>query len=375
VKRDPNIEAYRLLRRFVPEFRDFVKGQLVVCYGAEQWLDGVPSDVRQRLSEFEKKWGENPWVGTRAESPLDFSYEEDLIRIVTEEGNWKNVFRKWFGSDKRVIETKLREIRWLRDHVAHFRAVDPEQLMKLRARCKEINLCIACAAKIQADREAPERLLPPAELLAGDKDPAELLALVQKRAAAAPRGQMQAVTDEQVAAMERSLLALIFEEGAYPDETDVDATAIHWRFNEWQRAPETEVLAWQVYVPSEPVPRGSTIYLAIRYNPAALRARPAVKRNTRPPFNPRPQPCLCRISANYLRWGRKYLRGGVSEQEKGGLIVGPQGWTYWAYTPPEMGEYEVRWFGESDPEGSSDPWARAEFVVRRRRRTTGRAQT
>jgi len=368
VKRDPNIEAYRLLRRFVPEFRDFVKGQLVVCYGAEQWLDGVPSDVRQRLSEFEKKWGENPWVGTCAESPLDFSYEEDLIRIVTEEHNWRNVFRKWFGSDKRLIETKLREIRWIRDDVAHFRAVDAEQLMKLRARCKEINLCIARAAKIQADSEAPERLIPPAKLLAGQRDLAELLALVQKRAAAARRGGMQAVTDEQLAAVERSLLDLVFEQGAYPDESDVEATAIHWRFDEWERAPETEVLAWQVYAPSEPVPRGSITYLAIRYNPVALRARPAVKRSAKPPFEPRPRRGSCQVV--------ELSSGRLVEFE---FHVDPQGWRCSRHTlegiVEDEGQCEVRWFGESDPEGWRNPWVRAEFVVRRGRRRTARKQT
>jgi hypothetical protein len=356
VKRDPSIEAYRLLRRFVPEFREFVRGQLVTCYGAARWLDGVPEDVRQRLSEFEKKWGENPWVGTRAESPLDFSYEEDLTRIVTEEHNWRNVFRKWFGSDKRVIETKLREIRWIRDDVAHFRAVDRDQEAKLRAVCKEVTLCIARAAKIQADSEAPERLIPPAELLAGEKDPAELLALVQKRAAAARRGEMQALTDEQLAAVERWLLDLIFEQGAYPDETDVEATAIHWRFDEWQRAPETEVLAWQVYAPGEPVPRGSAVYLAIRYNPAALRARPAVKRKARPPFEPRPRRGNCQVVG---LWS-----GEVAEFQ---FHVDPQGWKYSrAYTPSAVGQYRVTWFGVDWP----DPLARAEFVVRRRRRTT-----
>jgi hypothetical protein len=179
----------------VPEFREFVRGQLVSRYGAERWLDGVPGDVRERLSEFEKRWGENPWIGTRAESPLDFSYEEDLIRIVTEQDNWKNVFRNWFGSDKRVIETKLREIRWLRDHVAHFRAVDREQEAKLRALCKEVTLCIARAGKIQADSEAPERFLRPAELLAGRKDAAELLAALRDRAAAAQQRGMRALTD------------------------------------------------------------------------------------------------------------------------------------------------------------------------------------
>jgi hypothetical protein len=361
VKRDPNIEAYRLLRRFVPEFREFVRSQLVASYGAGRWLDGVPDDVRQRLSEFEKRWGENPWVGTCVESPLDFSYEEDLIRIITEEHNWRNVFRKWFGSDKRLIETKLREIRWLRDHVAHFRAVDRDQETKLRAVCKEVTLCIARAAKIQADSQAPERLLPPAELLAGDKDPAELLALVQKRAAAARRGEMQGVTHEELAALERSLLDLIFEQGAYPDESGVEATHIHWRFDEWQRAPETEVLAWQVYTPAEPVPRGSAVYLAIRYNPAALRARPAVKRKATPPFEPRPQPGGCLILG---------LRSG--EVAEFGFDVDPQGWKYnRGYTPSAVGEYRVAWFGED----WRDPWARAEFVVRRRRRTTGPKQS
>lgn len=363
MKRDPNVEAYRLLSRFVPEFRRFIKGQLVVRHGAERWLDGVPGDVRQRLTQFEQNWGENPWVGARGESLLDFAYEEDLTRIITDDDNWKNVFRQWFGSDKRVIEIKLREMRWIRDQVAHFRLLDRDHLTRVRRLCRDVELCIARAAAIQADSEAPQRLLRPAELLAGDKDPAELLEAVQKRAAAARRGEMQGVTHEELAALERSLLDLIFEQGAYPDESGVEATHIHWRFDEWQRAPETEVLAWQVYAPAEPVPRGSTVYLAIRYNPAALRARPAVKRKATPRFEPRPQPGGCQIIG---------LRSG--EVAHFGFDVDPQGWKYnRGYTPSAVGEYGVAWFGVG--EDWRDPWARAEFVVRRRRRTTGPKQS
>jgi hypothetical protein len=251
---------------------------------------------------------------------------------------------------------------------AHFRPVDRDQETKLRGLCKDVTLCIARAAKIQADSEAPERLLPPAELLAGDKDPSELLASLQNLRALARRGGVQAVTDEQLATVERSLLDLIFEQGAYPDESDVDATAIHWRFDEWERAPETEVLAWQVYAPREPVPRGSTTYLAIRYNPAALRARPAVKRNAKPPFDSRPRRGSCQVV--------ELSSARISEFE---FHVDPQGWTCSRHTLEGIVEYEgqceVRWFGESDPEGWRNPWVRAQFVVTRRRRTRVRRQS
>jgi len=373
VKRDPNIEAYRLLRRFVPELRRFVRNQLVALHG-EAWVEqGVPEAIAKQWSDFERRWRDRPWVPTESESLLDFSYEDDLKTIIVWDDNWTRIFGKFFGRDKKQIEMRLEYINWVRDHIAHFRPVRREDLQQLRGFCKGIWDCIIRAAKMEADSEAPERLLPPAELLAGDKDPAELLALVQKRAAAVRRGEMQAVTEQQLAAVERSLLDLMFEQGAYPDETDVEATAIHWQFNEWERAPETEVLAWQVYAPAEPVPRGSTVYLAIRYNPAAVRARPAVKGAAKPPFDPRAQRCACQI--DYFRLiglAGRFVAGRGSFTPH---TVDPQGWTYWPYTPEEMGQYKVVWHGESDPEGWENPWARAEFVVTRRRRSTARKQT
>jgi hypothetical protein len=349
VKRDPNTEAYRLLRRFVPEFRHFIKGQLVVRYGAERWLDGVPGDVRERLTEFEQKWGENPWVAARSESPLDFAYEEDLTRIITDDDNWKNVFRQWFGSDKRVIEIKLREMRWIRDQVAHFRLLDRDQLARVRRVCKDVDMCIARAGNIQADSQAAERFLSPDELLAGEKEPAELVASAQRRAASSDRGDMQAVT-EQLAAVEERLLDLIFEQAAYPDESDVKASGIHWRFNEWQRAPETEVLAWQVYVPQEAVSQGSTVYLAIRYNPAALNARAAVKRKAKPPFDSR-------------AWHGRCIIRGPREESRATFVVESEDWACVEYTPNTKGKHDVVWAQESGGRPKTNPWVRREFEV------------
>jgi len=349
VKKDPNIEAYLILRQFVPELRHFIKNQLVRRHGPERWLDGVPDDVRRRATESKQKWDENPWVGAQGESLLDFAYDEDLTRIITDDDNWKNVFGQWFGSDRRVIEIKLREIRWLRDQVAHFRAVDRGQEAKLGALCTDVTLCIGRAGKIQADSEAPEGLLSPDELLAGDKDPAELVASAQERAASAERGDMQAVT-EQLAAVEERLLHLIFEQGAYPDESDVDVTRIHWRFNEWNRAPETEVLAWQVYVPQEAVSQGSTVYLAIRYNPAALNARAAVKRKAKPPFDSR------------ARHGRCIIRG-PREESLPTFVVESEDWACVEYTPSTKGKHDVVWAQESGGRPKTNPWVHRQFEV------------
>lgn len=349
MKRDPNIEAYQLLRGFVPEFRDFVKCQLVVRYGAERWLDGVPNDVRQQLTKIEQKWREIPWVEVRAESPLDFSYEEDLVRIVTDDNNWKKVFRQFFAH-RDVIALKLREIKWIRDQVAHFRVVDRDQAAKLKGLCGDVRRCIARSAAIQANSEAPERFLSPDELLAGDKEPAELVASAQERAALAEGGDAEPMTDEQLAALRAVLLDVIFEQAADPDESHVEATRIHWRFNEWNRAPETEVLAWQVYAPSEPVSVGSKVYLAIRYNPAALNARAAVKRKAKPQFNSR------------ARHGRCIVRGPSGERQET-FVVDSEDWAYVVYKPRRKGKHEIVWAQESGGKPRRNPWVRREFEV------------
>ena len=352
MSKDPSIEAYRVLRRFVPEFRNFVKNQLVVCYGAGRWLDGVPTDVRQELTRFEQKWREVPWVAVRAESPLDFSYEEDLVRIVTADNNWKKVFREFFGTDRNVIALKLREIRWIRDQVVHFRVLDRDQLAKLKGLCKDITWCMARAAKTEANKEAPERFLPPDELLAGDKEPSALVALAQERAVSAARGGSEPMTDKQLAALRELLLDVMFDQGAYPDESDVDVTRIHWRFNEWNRAPEpeTEVLAWQVYVPQEAVSQGSTVYLAIRYNPAALNARAAVKRKAKPPFDSRARHARCIIR-------------GPREESLATFVVESEDWACVEYTPSTKGKHDVVWAQESGGRPKTNPWVRRQFEV------------
>jgi hypothetical protein len=354
VKRDPNVEAYRLLRGFVPKFRDFVRGQLVARYGPERWLDKVPEDVRQRLSEFEKKWTENPWVDPCAESPLDFSYEEDLVRIVTDDDNWKNVFRRWFGSDKRLIETKLKEIRWLRDHVAHFRTFSRDQEAKLRSLCRDVNLCIARAAKVQADSAAPEGLISPDDLLSG-QEVADFLAS-QVRSASGGRGGGTSWVS-RVEASEATRIFLLeteFELGAAPDETNVLPTRVHELYGAWKDSPPDEVLAWQTYAPREPVAEGSRVHLAIRYNPAAL-AAPKERRGVR--RCKRSVACWIGAALNVqmARPGSEVLRrakeiswdefeGPIVRQDLGEVMLTPGAWAFLEYVPSSRGLYHVFWY-------------------------------
>ncbi len=212
---DPNIEAYRLLRHFVPEFRDWVKGHLVECYGPDAWLDGIPPDVWGRLTKFQEGCEGSGEVPGTTDSLLDFSYEEDLVRIVTEERNWRKTFRRFFPRDPNEIKVKFRDIRRTRDRVAHFRVISQDELRRLTDLCVDITKWIAQAGVRHAELQSK------------------------------------------------------FDLGAVPNERHVQPTGVHQFFDNWVGAPGDEVLMFQSFAPRQPVARSSRVYLAIRYNPVA----------------------------------------------------------------------------------------------------------
>jgi len=269
--RDPNAEAYKVLRGFWTRFRRFVKGQLVAHYGSEWEEEGLPESIRNSCTKHRddrdptRRGG---WVSVEAESLLDFAFDEHLREIIEVDANWNGIFKHFFGANKSLINGDLHRICLVRDEVAHWRPVTWKGVRELRSRCEGIIGCIAWAATMQANSKSSVGFVSPDELLAG-KESAELLTSVRERAASAEgrglpgfKGALE--SDTVVRAVRQFLLENQFELGASPDESDVQPTKVHQFYDEWVSAPKSEVLMWQSYAPREPVSKGSEVQLAIR---------------------------------------------------------------------------------------------------------------
>ena len=352
--RDPNAEAYKVLRGFWTRFRRFVKDQLVAHYGPAWEEEGLPESIRKSCTKHRgdrdssRRGG---WVPVEAESLLDFAFDEHLREIIIEETNWNGIFKHFFGADTNLIGGDLRRICWVRDEVAHWRPVTWKQVRGLRAWCEGITGCVARAATMQADSKSPVGFVSPDELLAG-KESAELLAWVEERAASAEgrglpgfKGALE--PDTVVRAVRQFLLENQFELGASPDESDVQPTKVHQYYDEWVGAPKSEVLMWQSYAPREPVSRGSEVQLSIRYNPVAVKL-PGAK------------------AKHGVGWWRRRTKCAVRDPDKeqweilGDVKLEPEGWTSVEYVPRSKGRHDVTWGARP----SRRAWVRDEFDVR-----------
>ena len=152
--RDPNAEAYKVLRGFWTRFRRFVKGQLVAHYGSEWEEEGLPESIRNSCTKHRddrdptRRGG---WVSVEAESLLDFAFDEHLREIIEVDANWNGIFKHFFGANKSLINGDLHRICLVRDEVAHWRPVTWKQVRELRAWCEGITGCVARAATIRCE--------------------------------------------------------------------------------------------------------------------------------------------------------------------------------------------------------------------------------
>lgn len=351
MNRDPSRDAYKALREFWTRFRRFVKEQLAACYGPDWEKEGLPEHIRNACRKHGEERLSRPWMAVEAEALLDFAFDEQLREIVVADKNWNSIFKQFFGRDKSIIEVSLREICWVRDEVAHWRPVTAEVVRRLKDRCKYVMDCIARAATIQADSEAAVRFLSPADLLAG-KELAELVAAAQRAATSSREGAQASVDEAELpVVLEEWMLERQFEEGAFPVESVVRPTGIHERFDDWEVAPQDEVLMWQSYAPREPVSKSSKVHLAIRYNPVALKL-PRAK------------------SKHGIGWWRRQAKCFVQAPtdkmpiEIAKLHIDPKGWVHVEYKPRAKGKYEVLWGRGAGGAPRTHPWIRDEFVVK-----------
>jgi hypothetical protein len=347
-KRHPNVDGYEILQDFVVELRRFVRNQLAAKHGDTWMKKTVPEKIREEWIDRQRECEESRWVRISAESPLDFSYENELKDVILRENNWRDVFKKFLGPDKKNFDVRLTEVVSIRNHIVHFRPITKELLSRVSSFTHEIRRGIAVTGAMAAGDPTAQSVLP-SRVMSGEREPTALEAPGRRTAHSAERAEPALMKPEQRAALERLRLRIELEAGAFPDESEVEPTRFHLFFDDWNEALDTEVLAWQTYAPRTPVPRGSKVSLAIRYNPAAANA-PGAKR------------------AGVGSWKRAvkcFVRGPRKAQatQIGAQTLDPQGWVHLDYVPRARGKHEVLWGGGKGGAPRTKPWVRDDFVV------------
>lgn len=133
----PYYDALNVLFRVENSLRMFVY-IILKAHHAEHWKSlSIASDegkavtiaaaTAQRRSQ-DEAYG---YVGFPATCPLLYLTSGELIRLIIDESNWKH-FRPYFIASREIVKTKLDEIGNVRNALAHFRPMRPEDVSLLK---------------------------------------------------------------------------------------------------------------------------------------------------------------------------------------------------------------------------------------------------
>jgi hypothetical protein len=129
------------LRAFEQELRQFIAGQLSARL-PDWWEKRIPQLAREqaerRMRQRDRTW---PWSKNNDHAPIHFVDFKDYAGIITEDRNWEEIFKPYFG-DKEVIRVKLRELEPIRIDLAHARDLSRTDEVKLRLYVGEITQMI-----------------------------------------------------------------------------------------------------------------------------------------------------------------------------------------------------------------------------------------
>jgi len=142
VDNNSKIASYRT---FLESFlRDFVSEKLEEHYGEDWWRKGVPEGVQQKCDERRQlslKRGDT----TKDERLINFADFLDIKEIFLLERNWHDIFRKYYGEDKKqkyITERFFLELYRIRNDEAHSRRIPDDDVRTFVAYSQEL-LCVA----------------------------------------------------------------------------------------------------------------------------------------------------------------------------------------------------------------------------------------
>lgn len=124
-------KPYEIMQALESNLRSFISSKLE-SISSNWWKERIPNDV-QRRAEDRKMKNEKlyPWQKPGETHLIHFVDFADYVKIIIRNDNWGQIFSKFF-KDKEIISAKLRELEPIRNAIAHFRQLEPQQVDKLR---------------------------------------------------------------------------------------------------------------------------------------------------------------------------------------------------------------------------------------------------
>src|SRR5688572_8191586 len=113
--------AIRLIVYVTLKNQHFDNWTTINVVGDDSENGSIGSLAKKRRSQA----GTYAYLGYPISSPLMYLTMGELMRLIVSESGWK-VFKKWFRGSKNVVEMKLEEILAVRNALAHFRPIRPD---------------------------------------------------------------------------------------------------------------------------------------------------------------------------------------------------------------------------------------------------------
>lgn len=148
-------EALNILFRFENALRVFVyvilKRELLNSWDEAALTGGgsIRSETRKRLNQAR----DHGYLGYGVSSPMLFLNSGEILQILISEAYWKH-FAKYFKASKAIVETKLQEIGTVRNALAHFRPIKPDDIDLVKQNSRhvllEVERCLSEVTSISA---------------------------------------------------------------------------------------------------------------------------------------------------------------------------------------------------------------------------------
>ena len=124
-------KPYEIMQALESSLRSLISSKLE-SVSSNWWKERIPNDVQRRAEERKMKNEKlYPWQKPNETHLIHFVDFADYVKIIIRNDNWEQVFSKVF-KDKEVISAKLKELEPIRNAIAHFRQLEPQQSEKLR---------------------------------------------------------------------------------------------------------------------------------------------------------------------------------------------------------------------------------------------------
>jgi hypothetical protein len=134
-------EALNILFRFENALRVFVyvilKRELLDAWDTAAIAGGgtIRSETKKRLTQAK----DHGYLGYGVSSPMLFLNSGEILQVLTSDAYWKH-FARYFKASKAIVETKLQEIGTVRNALAHFRPIKPEDIDLVKQNSRHVLL-------------------------------------------------------------------------------------------------------------------------------------------------------------------------------------------------------------------------------------------